>query len=603
MMPENSFTYPYKGGHLIKRQLIRDRLVRIFAGVILSVSLLALAGFESIYRVSITSLYEQTLQTNYFLSDRISGELAQLEEASRDILSRAETQNFLRTVNELESNSMPYYTQTTAWQKFSSSTFAFMNNSFQTVGIVDLRHRFYLYGYGISSEMSAQIEQIIHTEIKENGAVTWQVVGDEKASRVLCIRAVRNLNFLELSHLGYLFYLIDFEKVLSSNIYNYMAFSQMQSSIYLAGQPVYSDADFDIASLFDSINEEDNYKIFRHKKNQYLLTAVPSGNYDMVYYTAQNINTIIYRLNLFRIALLSFITVGALIIFLVSFRRTLTVTERIETLTTAVQQVYAKNFKTDVAALVKDEGDEVSVLAGSFQTLINQMDTLVNEVLTRKLLFKEAQIRFLQSQINPHFLYNTLDTINALAVINKVPPISAMVSSMASIMRYSLSENILSHVGTELEILKKYTLIQRMRYNERLSVLIFVGQDCEDIEIPKMTLQPLLENAIKYSVENKDYPVNIKLRIYKMHNNLIINAIDTGIGMPTQTALLLRSKQFEQLPGHGLKNVCLRLNNLFGEKLRLSVRTVSGRYTSLRITIWGQGDFINVEKDKTADSR
>ncbi|OYP00499.1 sensor histidine kinase, partial [Lachnotalea glycerini] len=177
----------------------------------------------------------------------------------------------------------------------------------------------------------------------------------------------------------------------------------------------------------------------------------------------------------------------------------------------------------------------------------------------------DTQYRALQAQINPHFLYNTLNSINWMIKSNENEDASRMILSLGTLLRVALSSNTVSTVLEELELVEDYIFIQKFRYGKRVEFIIKKCSGLELFKIPSMSIQPLVENAIFYGVENSLQPCTIEIKLDKEEDYLNIIVSDNGMGM--EDDLLEKVKNFQVKTtgnGIGLKNIKERLTLLSG---------------------------------------
>ncbi|MCD7882172.1 MAG: sensor histidine kinase [Lachnospiraceae bacterium] len=175
--------------------------------------------------------------------------------------------------------------------------------------------------------------------------------------------------------------------------------------------------------------------------------------------------------------------------------------------------------------------DEIAVLANSFNQMVNDIRTLIDEAYEQEMMQQEIEMKSLQMQINPHFLYNTLDTINWIARLNGVDQIGDLTYSLGNLMRYSLSKKDFVTIDEELKNLMDYVEIQNVRYGDRMTVSYEADPELLDTYVPKLLLQPILENAIIHGVEDKIEPALIQIRIYHEEDDLYMVVEDDGVGM------------------------------------------------------------------------
>jgi len=217
-----------------------------------------------------------------------------------------------------------------------------------------------------------------------------------------------------------------------------------------------------------------------------------------------------------------------------------------------------------------------------------------------KLEDRQSKINSLQSQINPHFLYNTLECIRSEAIYQKNDSIANMAKSLAAFFRYSISkkENVVT-IQDELNNINNYIMIQNYRFENKYQLEVVIEQ--EDMRvysylIPKMTIQPIVENSIYHGLETKSGECRVKISIHPTDGDLILIISDNGIGMKAETLKRLRQgmengmetgKENEEDMVHGngiaLYNVNQRIKLIFGSRYGLSVYSTKGIGTDVEI--------------------
>jgi two-component system, sensor histidine kinase YesM len=235
----------------------------------------------------------------------------------------------------------------------------------------------------------------------------------------------------------------------------------------------------------------------------------------------------------------------------------------------------------------RDRHDEIGELYREFGTMLGRIDRLIHERYRTQLVLKEAEFRSLQAQINPHFLYNTLESINWLAQLGRAGDIAEMVQALGAILRASIDRAApLVRLGEELSLLRSYVLIQRARYGPRLRVDIEVPDDCGDVAIPKLTLQPLVENAIKYGLGRSSRQCRVAVSAAGDGDKVRVVVRDNGPGMSEDLVRrLLRGKSASRGSGVGIKNIDERLRSIYGSRGGLSIESRPRRGTTITITL------------------
>jgi len=233
--------------------------------------------------------------------------------------------------------------------------------------------------------------------------------------------------------------------------------------------------------------------------------------------------------------------------------------------------------------------NEIRHLGRSIQANYDQIEELIEDIKIEQDERRRSEIAALQSQINPHFLYNTLDSITWMVEGGKNDEASHMIQELARLLRISLSKgkNIIK-VSDEIQHARSYMNIQKVRYKDIFSVLFDVSPDIENACIVKLVVQPILENAIYYGVSSMDGDGEIIVRGRRDGDDVIIEVSDNGMGMPPEVAanVLTNTKHVHKHGnGVGLVNVHNRLKLIFGDEYGLSVMSEPDEGTTIRIRI------------------
>ena len=232
-----------------------------------------------------------------------------------------------------------------------------------------------------------------------------------------------------------------------------------------------------------------------------------------------------------------------------------------------------------------DTNDELGELIDSYNYMIGKMSILIEDQYKLGKDVKNAELKALQSQINPHFLYNTLDMINWMSYKKMNKEISLAVKNLAKFYKLSLNKGKdLVTIKDEMQHANLYVNIQNMRYNNRISLRINIDEGINDYLIPKITLQPILENSINHGILGKGEGEGlISILGYSMNSDIILTIADNGVGIKEENLNLLLSNKLTSSKGsgYGLKNIDKRIKLLYGENYGLSFKSIYGRGTTV----------------------
>ncbi|WP_338555440.1 sensor histidine kinase [Paenibacillus sp. KS-LC4] len=234
--------------------------------------------------------------------------------------------------------------------------------------------------------------------------------------------------------------------------------------------------------------------------------------------------------------------------------------------------------------------DEIGLLAIRFEHMSTELKQLVERIYQEQQEKTDAEIRALQAQINPHFLYNTLNSVKWIASMQRSEKIVEMTEALISLLRYSAkTEHRLVTIREELDNIHHYITIQKVRYFNRISVQYDLDDTLLDCQILKLSIQPLVENAIFHGIADTAGEGLITISVHATGiNDIAIKVEDNGEGMDDETAQRLRQKMIGQEPvseNIGVRNVHSRLERVFGYKYGLQFTSKSGSGTIFTITI------------------
>ncbi|MDE6943656.1 MAG: histidine kinase, partial [Lachnospiraceae bacterium] len=271
-----------------------------------------------------------------------------------------------------------------------------------------------------------------------------------------------------------------------------------------------------------------------------------------------------------------------------SYIITRSLTRRLHTLKEHMLQVSSGNFNMDILSVT--DMDEVSLLNQHFNYMATRIALLLDEKIAIGKQLKEQELIALQAQINPHFLYNTLDLIKWQAVRHHDSDIEALVSSLSDYYRLALSKGReYLPLRSELTHIEAYVYIQNQRFDGHIQLEFQVPEDCMDYLLPKLTLQPLVENAILHGIlETDEEEGRITICCHTEAHNLHLTVADDGVGMEPETV----SSLFTKIPGetvlssgYGLYNIRERIRLTYGEQCEIRIQSAPGQGTSVTLIL------------------
>lgn len=263
------------------------------------------------------------------------------------------------------------------------------------------------------------------------------------------------------------------------------------------------------------------------------------------------------------------------------------VAKPIVSLTKAMERVE----ETDFRVVMKEERtDEIGILYRKYKEMIDRIRELIEKNYKRELETRDAQFLALQAQINPHFLYNTLQVIRGMAIKNGAGDIDIMTQKLALMFRYITNkQGDLVPIREEVAHLKNYLYIQQVRFGEKISVQLFVDESSDETLIPLLSIQPIIENCFKHGFETQVEKGIIKIEIQEIFDEIEITIEDNGAGMSEERLQEVRKKLeregFSEQRSIGLKNVDARIKLYFGKEYGIELDSRTSEYTKVTIRI------------------
>lgn len=256
----------------------------------------------------------------------------------------------------------------------------------------------------------------------------------------------------------------------------------------------------------------------------------------------------------------------------------------------------SKTYPLTLANKHLDRKDEIGILYREYNKMVQDLEEYIRESYQNKLMTLDSQMKALEAQINSHFLYNTLESINSIAEIEEVESIAIMTKALGDMFRYSIkTESELVLLSEELTHVYNYIAIQSIRYEDKIQFHVQIEDHLHQERILKLILQPVVENAIYHGIELSSKGGLIELRAYQKDEQIIFEIRDTGVGMTQEQlhelqTLLNEPVEFKELGqrnkrGIGLKNIHSRIQLYYGEQYGLSIQSKKNIGTTITIII------------------
>lgn len=269
-----------------------------------------------------------------------------------------------------------------------------------------------------------------------------------------------------------------------------------------------------------------------------------------------------------------------------------------------MEKIKQGNFEVEIEV---ENDDELGRLSGMFNDMSSKLTDNMNQLVNREKELSDANIKMMQAQLNPHFIYNTLDTMKWIGKDAEIPEVATLSSGLADIMRASISSGQTVTLKKEIELVESYASIQQIRFNDKFEFLTDISDDLLDCEVPKLILQPIVENAILHGLKNRDYGQVLisgiavksdadfsKFNIDKsapLYSEIprpfvVLSIKDDGIGIDDDTASKLNNhEQLAKGSNIGFHNVDSIIRLHYGEKYGLHISKCETGGTEVRFLL------------------
>jgi two-component system sensor histidine kinase YesM len=336
--------------------------------------------------------------------------------------------------------------------------------------------------------------------------------------------------------------------------------------------------DYDEGVYKSQEGENDKFLIYKKIEltNWKIITSIPREEVVKNTLRFNNLSTFIM--------IIAIMIAFMFVIFLIFAFAAEEITGHIKKLVNTMEEEGIESFNNDT----RNYKGDMYRLEKSVNSIIKRLKVLMEESYISKVREREAQLKALQAQINPHFLYNTLDTINWMAIRRKADDISFMLDSLAKYFRLSLNQgkDVVS-ISDEINLAKAYLDIQKMRFINSFEAVFDIEEEVKQYSMPKLTLQPIIENALLHGIQNKESQKGIIIiQANKVGEDIYFRVKDDGIGMSNEKVQQLLACTKENIGNsYGLYNVNQRLRLFSGESYGLIINSEEGKGTTIEIKV------------------
>lgn len=436
----------------------------------------------------------------------------------------------------------------------------------------ELKRKPYIHTYiGKEWEFPEEVfEHLVQTAKESEQGYEWVTEYSDQYG-LFFVRDIKRVSWAKLDSLGTLIIQVDIKKILNNMSDVYQQYKRASYAVRFLNQLIISGQDQaaaeDIKTLLESekpyqVVKINNKRFFAMKSNNFysgwdFLSLIP---YDSVYHAD------------FAAKVFAFLTIllGIIMTIIYSERISKTITAPLDNLVEKIKRFGESNavmedLKGEDDYTARD--DEFGILHKNFDQMSKRIHRLIYVNYKKEILVKEAQLKSLERQVNPHFLYNTLQVISWKAKSVHAEEVAQMVEALGFLLRGTLSgEDSEITIQTELEFVEKYLTIQQQRFGSQLCVSMDIDETLLEFKIPKLIIQPLVENAIHYALEECVEVCCVKIKVGQKNQHLFIEVKNNGSSF--EPDLLMKLKQHKRNPngfGIGLLNIEQRIKLMFGE--------------------------------------
>ncbi len=549
---------------------LKHKFYLILLFVVFSISIGAIVSYQFMLKNYNRMIYAKTAENLTALSSKINDNLQTIQDTSGLIAVSSGIQDHLSVINDPDSSRMDYLNSRQAVIRYFTANFS-SNPYIMEISILAKDGTVITFGRDSSPE-SRSVQKTMNDVLRENqGGTSWISTGRSDSS-ILCIRAVRKVKNLSLKNIGLLAIRVDLEKMVSDARESMGESGDTELFIQVGSAAIYpvgSPSGKELGSLPPA---EGPYQIVNFGGNRKFVVRSSLDNLHWTCISLTNYNQIFRSLVFSNIL---FIAIVVIIAFAAIFVSDYIVRKILRHINILIEKL--NDFKNDSAPPKKAEYDysnrmdELGAMHRGFDNMANRINQLIQENYVKQLLIKDTQLKILEQQINPHFLFNTLESINWMAKVKKENQISVMTESLGSMLRYTVNEKAdVVPISKELDVVQSYMAIQQIRFDDRLRFTEEVDPSLLSVPVPKMCIQPLLENAIQYSVEKNVDGCSVDLSVFREGKTVAIRIQNEGSRIDTDILNKMETKKAGRKgSGIGLANINRRIQLIFGSQYGL----------------------------------
>ncbi|WP_046176283.1 cache domain-containing sensor histidine kinase [Domibacillus indicus] len=575
---------------------IKYKFIVFVSGIMFIFLVFTIVGLQYTFKTYDQQIYRKSSQVLSMSSDSVENELQRIQDISFEIVTDPslikQTANTKKETNRYEQ----YGIQTAISDRLGD--YISSEKYIHSIYLIDSNGKMYSAGNSLAPASEEEKAMLIRRAEQAKGSNVW-VTADGMNRFLTAARQIRSYENLSMENLGTIVIRVDLAKIVASlpEEWEDTKGNMMISNgdhVFFSEESIKPFRDFSFSGQTGQ-----GYTITELDKKRYFVTYVKTSFAGWTYWHFIPFDAVFSSITKVKYSIIAASIVLLLAVIATVAHFTRKITTPIEELVETMHHIQKGDFAiAETLPPPPRHHDEIGILHRDFTFMVQRINELIKENYEKQLLLKETEFKALQAQINPHFLYNTLESVNWLAKANKQTQISKMVESLAYLLRNSinLKEDIVT-IRQEVDLVSHYVTIQKFRFEERLDFHIKVEKEVYECRIPKLTIQPLIENAIHYALEKIIDPCTITIKAYRKQGAVFVTVEDNGPGMDAQFLEKLQKGEVKTRgTGIGLKNIDERTKLFFGEKYGLSIHSAPESGTAVTVFLpYETGDENHVQ--------
>lgn len=575
----------------LSRISIRSEIFCLLAGSVCMVGVIGLSAFQVSFERYDQTIYSLAFESLNLYTANVENELSNIEKHTFSVVVNATLQQYLKQANRPDETSrLSVYLSLVSLL----GSIGFKENYTETVAVVDNLGTQYMQGRNRDFRQE-DLEEILQQAAGAQGNNVILVLPDEEPS-IIFARQIRKMEHIDLDPYGTLILRINPEALIRYTA-QYAGRYSGNMAIFQGNHRIYEEKQSASGRFISEVMQRQQ----SGEANGFFIQRVPQEGRKFVVYSRSEqtgwtyLNVLSYDeifQDLYTIRQMSILMVLLVLtaVSLIGLWLSNTISQPLIQLIQTMSRVEQGDFQAAAAKDFRVQGSclEVRQLCEDYVIMLSKIEALINEDYKKQLLLKEAQLKWLEAQINPHFLYNTLESINWMARMDGNDQIASMAKSLGHMMRSVVSRDSAGSIAVskELKLLEDYLKIQQIRYENRLSVQFKIDKGALGASIPKLLLQPLVENAVNYALEGMVGCCRIVVSVRQQEETLVLAVEDNGPGMESERVQeVLAGKARSSRTGLGLRNIRERLEIMYGNSAHFELDSAPGQGTRIFISI------------------